>query len=513
MQTCSAQMQTPFTSSCECGAGGSGRQAAVAAAREEQRGGGGDGASLPSLVPSCLPHASRPRCRPANKGPSLHLRFAPRPSPSLISFALQTPSADLELWAAIMASLEEQVRSLPLPGWTPKALVCWARAGLAQQSLSHALLCCSGATSTSALRWGMQGKAQHRRHLSRHLSDVSPEVAGQLRTQRSEAARVSPEGVTYFDLSSSSSGSNGSSGSKDGSNPGPGRTSFGSVNGGVTCSSGGGGGTASPLLATAPGDCGLILPSFEGYPAAVREVVLGQLCNAYLQGEAEAVRQGGGGPSPRGAHTCGKGRRGRCRGCSGHAAGHAPHWRLIPAHHCFLSTPALRPAPLLLPGRRASSMPCPGAPRCWCCPRWATATASATQARWASLGCTTETAACGERWWTSRGECVCLWALGTAVQPHSRVRRLPAAPDRLLLTTPSPDAAVLPGPPSTLPWRTQGQAPASGSGLSGSCRPVGYRRCGRPRPRPPLPASDRPSCVAPQPFLCSSPGGPWDAGH
>ena len=108
--------------------------------------------------------------------------------------ATQTPSADLELWAAIYDSLEEQAK-------------------------------------------------QRRRQLARHLSDASPELAGRLRQQRVEQMRCSAEGVTYFE------------------DPAP----------------------------AAGGGSGLVLPSFAGYPAAVREAVLTQLCNAFLQQEAEQV--------------------------------------------------------------------------------------------------------------------------------------------------------------------------------------------------------------------------------
>lgn len=85
---------------------------------------------------------------------------------------------------------------------------------------------------------------QRGRQLSRHLSDVAPEVAGRLRQQRSESVRCSAEGVTYFPAADPAEGG---------------------------------------------GDCGLVLPSFGGYPPSVRAAVLGQLCNSYLQNEAEQV--------------------------------------------------------------------------------------------------------------------------------------------------------------------------------------------------------------------------------
>ena len=136
----------------------------------------------------------------SQQGDGGHAAAAPAPS----------RSADPELWQAIMNSLEE----------------------------------------TSA------AKAHQ---LQRHLSDVSPELAGRLRDARSAAERVDTAcGVTYFD-----------------------------------------GGAAAEAGATSPrsggaGDCGLVLPSFAGYPPAVREAVLSQLCNSYLQREAEQVRQQGG---------------------------------------------------------------------------------------------------------------------------------------------------------------------------------------------------------------------------
>jgi hypothetical protein len=106
-----------------------------------------------------------------------------------------TPSADPEMWQAIMASLEEQSK-------------------------------------------------QRGRQLSRHLSDAAPDVAGRLRQQRSESVRCSPEGVTFFQAADPAEGG---------------------------------------------GDCGLVLPSFGSYPLSVRAAVVGQLCNTYLQNEAEQV--------------------------------------------------------------------------------------------------------------------------------------------------------------------------------------------------------------------------------
>lgn len=85
---------------------------------------------------------------------------------------------------------------------------------------------------------------QRERQLSRHLSNAAPDLAVRLRQQRSEAVRCSPEGVTFFQAADPAEGG---------------------------------------------GDCGLVLPSFSGYPASVRAAVLGQLCNSYLQNEAEQV--------------------------------------------------------------------------------------------------------------------------------------------------------------------------------------------------------------------------------
>lgn len=98
--------------------------------------------------------------------------------------------------------------------------------------------------------------AQQERQLARHLSDASPELAGRLRQQLCEERRVSAEGVTYFACTDGSgSGSRGSSSEEPGSAGG-----------------------------------GLVLPSFAGHPPAVRAAVLGQLCNEYLQKQAEEVR-------------------------------------------------------------------------------------------------------------------------------------------------------------------------------------------------------------------------------
>lgn len=140
---------------------------------------------------------------------------APKPAAGEASDELPvTPSADPELWAAIMASLDQQDK-------------------------------------------------QQRRHLSRHLSDVAPEVADRLRANRQEAVRCSQEGVTFFSWG----------GAEEGSSEGsPGR--------------GQGGVQESPASHPAT-DCGLVLPSFKDYPPAVREAVMSQLCNEYLQGEAE----------------------------------------------------------------------------------------------------------------------------------------------------------------------------------------------------------------------------------
>ncbi|KAL4436941.1 hypothetical protein ABPG75_004080 [Micractinium tetrahymenae] len=150
-----------------------------------------------------------------------------------------SPSADPELWAAIAASLEDQ------------------------------------------------GKRQQRQ-LSRHLSDVAPEVAGRLREQRRQQLRCSPEGVTYF-CWEGEAGSGSSCGSEAGSG-----SSCGSEAGGCASPCGGAGDAQGPAAAAgttaaaAVQDCGLVLPSMAAYPPAVREAVLGQLQNEYLQNEAEA---------------------------------------------------------------------------------------------------------------------------------------------------------------------------------------------------------------------------------
>ena len=103
---------------------------------------------------------------------------------------------------------------------------------------------------------------QRGRQLSRHLSDAAPDLAVRLRQQRSEAMRCSPEGVTFFQAADPAEGG---------------------------------------------GDCGLVLPSFSGYPASVRAAVLGQLCNSYLQNEAEQVGwQGARMNAPVGRQLCGQ---------------------------------------------------------------------------------------------------------------------------------------------------------------------------------------------------------------
>ena len=100
--------------------------------------------------------------------------------------------------------------------------------------------------SSRAVQASLEEQSKQRgRQLSRHLSDAAPEVAGRLRQQRSESVRCSAEGVTHF---------------------------------------------AAADPAEGGGDCGLVLPSFGGYPPSVRAAVLAQLCNSYLQGEAEQVR-------------------------------------------------------------------------------------------------------------------------------------------------------------------------------------------------------------------------------
>lgn len=145
---------------------------------------------------------------------------------------MQSPSADPELWQAIAASLEDQ------------------------------------------------GKRQQRQ-LSRHLSDVSPDVAGRLREQRRQQLRCSPEGVTFFCWEGEAGGSSRGSGEGGGC----------SGEGGGCASSVGGSAAPGPAAgaAAAVQDCGLVLPSMAAYPPAVREAVLGQLQNEYLQSEAETV--------------------------------------------------------------------------------------------------------------------------------------------------------------------------------------------------------------------------------
>lgn len=91
---------------------------------------------------------------------------------------------------------------------------------------------------------------RHQRQLSRHLSDAAPELAGRLRKQRSEQKRVSPAGVSYFAEGDGAAGDE-------------------------------------------PAHSGLVLPSFGGLPPAVRATVLAQLCNQYLQNEAEQVGRWG----------------------------------------------------------------------------------------------------------------------------------------------------------------------------------------------------------------------------
>ena len=80
--------------------------------------------------------------------------------PLLPASHLQTPSSDPELWAAIMASIEEQSK-------------------------------------------------QMRRQLNRHLSEAAPELAGRLRQQRSEQLRCSQQGVTFFEGGGETGGDSG----------------------------------------------------------------------------------------------------------------------------------------------------------------------------------------------------------------------------------------------------------------------------------------------------------------
>jgi hypothetical protein len=85
---------------------------------------------------------------------------------------------------------------------------------------------------------------QKRCQLSRHLSEAAPEVAGRLRQRRGEQLRCLQHGVTFFEGE-----------------------------------------------AEAGGDSGLVLPSFAGYPPAVRAAVLRQLCS---EQRAAAGRGGAG---------------------------------------------------------------------------------------------------------------------------------------------------------------------------------------------------------------------------
>ncbi|KAL4430573.1 hypothetical protein ABPG77_005813 [Micractinium sp. CCAP 211/92] len=145
-----------------------------------------------------------------------------------------SPSADPELWQAILASLEDQ------------------------------------------------GKRQQRQ-LSRHLSDVAPDVAGQLREQRCQRLRCSPEGVTYFCWEGETNGGSQASSENDGCGSEPGTGAW--LRDGARS---GQGPSAAAGAAAAVQDCGLVLPSMAGYPPAVREMMLGQLQNDHLQSEAEA---------------------------------------------------------------------------------------------------------------------------------------------------------------------------------------------------------------------------------
>lgn len=160
---------------------------------------------------------------------------------------VQTPSADPELWQAIVASLDEQDK-------------------------------------------------RQQRQISRHLSDVSPEVAGRLRQHRQDQLRCSPEGVTFFDSFGGKSGgtsdlpcasSGAGSRQTDGEGGGGGGGSSSRTEDTGSASRVGRG--ADSLGPSAGSDCGLVLPSFASYPPAVRDMVLSQLCNEYLQHEAESV--------------------------------------------------------------------------------------------------------------------------------------------------------------------------------------------------------------------------------
>ncbi|GAB4823016.1 hypothetical protein N2152v2_010062 [Parachlorella kessleri] len=78
------------------------------------------------------------------------------------------------------------------------------------------------------------------RFLCRNLSEAEPTVAGRLRQHRAAQLHVSPDGISYFDHCTEDHQR-------------------------------------------------LTLPSFQGYPPEVRQQVLGQLCNDWLQREAEAA--------------------------------------------------------------------------------------------------------------------------------------------------------------------------------------------------------------------------------
>lgn len=197
-----------------------------------------------------------------------------------------------------------------------------------------------------------QGK-QRARQLSRHLSDAAPELAGRLRQQRSDAMRCSEQGVTFFSPPDASSSAD------------PGESSC---------------------------DCGLVLPSFAGYPPAVREAVVGQLCNAYLQKEAEQV---GGREAAAERHACWEAQQGgwegeRGKGCLPSLACAATLCVLLP------TTSLLLPNHLFLDNRKGSSTACPAARSSWCSPLWGTETACPTPARWACGECTTGMAGSGK---------------------------------------------------------------------------------------------------------------------
>ena len=103
----------------------------------------------PSRRPCCRRRRAAPLLGEWQLLPTHHLHLLP-----------QTPSSDPELWAAIMASIEEQSK-------------------------------------------------QKRCQLSRHLSEAAPEVAGRLRQRRGEQLRCLQHGVTFFEGEAEAGGDSG----------------------------------------------------------------------------------------------------------------------------------------------------------------------------------------------------------------------------------------------------------------------------------------------------------------